>query len=173
MGVRVSRRCGDLPFVLEGRSFLNMFLPRAYRLRARRNFKFCSTSLAATKIPCATRMKWSLRNFSIFRNRRHVLRQLVISVIAGISCSFWAPSACALDPGRTMSQYMSDQLGSDRGFPAGSVTAITQTRDGYLWIGTDKGLIRFDCSVFHQFPQATPTTFSIGAVQELVVDGEG
>ena len=102
-----------------------------------------------------------------------LLRQLVISVIAGLACSFWAPRACALDPGRTMAQYMSDQWGIDRGFPAGSVTAITQTRDGYLWIGTDKGLIRFDGSVFREFPQAIPTTFSIGAVQELVVDGEG
>ena len=102
-----------------------------------------------------------------------MLRQLVISVIAGLACSFWAPRACALDPGRTMAQYMSDQWGIDRGFPAGSVTAITQTRDGYLWIGTDKGLIRFDGSVFREFQQATPTTFSIGAVQELVVDGEG
>jgi ligand-binding sensor domain-containing protein/signal transduction histidine kinase len=102
-----------------------------------------------------------------------VLRQLVISVMAGLACSFWAPSAWPLDPGRTLSQYMSDQWRSDRGFPAGSVTAITQTRDGYLWIGTNKGLIRFDGSDFREFPQATPTTFSIGAVQELVVDGEG
>jgi ligand-binding sensor domain-containing protein/signal transduction histidine kinase len=102
-----------------------------------------------------------------------LLRQLVISVIAGLACSFWAPRASALDPGRTMAQYMSDQWGIDRGFPTGSVTAMTQTRDGYLWIGTDKGLIRFDGSVFREFPQATPTTFSIGAVQALVVDGEG
>ncbi len=87
-----------------------------------------------------------------------MLRQLVISVIAGLACSFWAPRACALDPGRTMAQYMSDHWGIDRGFPAGSVTAITQTRDGYLWIGTDKGLIRFDGSVFREFQQATPTT---------------
>ena len=72
-----------------------------------------------------------------------------------------------------MSQYMSDQWGIDRGFPGGSVTAITQTGDGYLWIGTDKGLIRFDGFDFRLLRQATPTTFSIGAVQELVVDGEG
>jgi ligand-binding sensor domain-containing protein len=102
-----------------------------------------------------------------------LLRQLVISVIAGLACSFWAPRANALDPGRTLAQYMSDQWGIDRGFPTGAVTAMTQTRDGYLWIGTDKGLVRFDGSVFRVFPQATPTTFSIGAVQELAVDGEG
>jgi ligand-binding sensor domain-containing protein/signal transduction histidine kinase len=94
-------------------------------------------------------------------------------VIAGLACNWWAPRAGALDPGRTMSQYMSDQWGIDRGFPGGSVTAITQTRDGYLWIGTNKGLIRFDGFDFRVLRQATPTTFSIGAVQELVVDGKG
>ena len=102
-----------------------------------------------------------------------MLRQLVISVIAGLGCSFWAPRASALDPGRTMAQYMSDQWGIDRGFPGGSVTAITQTRDGYLWIGTSKGLVRFDGFDFRVVPQATPTTLSIGAVQQLVVDGDG
>jgi ligand-binding sensor domain-containing protein/signal transduction histidine kinase len=102
-----------------------------------------------------------------------VLRQFVISILAGLACSCWATRACALDPSRTMSQYMSDLWGIDRGFPAGSVTAITQTREGYLWIGTDKGLIRFDGSDFRVLQQAIPTTFSIGAVQDLVVDGDG
>ena len=54
-----------------------------------------------------------------------------------------------------MSQYMSDQWGIDRGFPGGSVTAITQTGDGYLWIGTDKGLIRFDGFDFRLLRQAS------------------
>ena len=98
-----------------------------------------------------------------------MLRQLVIIVIAGLACSFWPPRACALDSGRTMAQYMSDQWGIDRGFPGGSVTAVTQTRDGYLWIGTNKGLVRFDGFDFRVVGQATPTTLPIGAVQQLVV----
>jgi ligand-binding sensor domain-containing protein len=72
-----------------------------------------------------------------------------------------------------MSQYAREQWGRERGFPGGSVTAITQTRDGYLWIGTDQGLIRFDGVNFRVFGQASPTTFSIGAVQELMADGAG
>ncbi len=100
-------------------------------------------------------------------------RQLVISVIGGLAFICSLHRACALDPSRTMSQYMRDQWGRDRGFPGGSVTAITQTRDGYLWIGTSKGLIRFDGLDFRILQQAAPTTFPIGAVQELVVDGGG
>jgi len=32
----------------------------------------------------------------------------------------------------------------NKDFRAGLVYAITQTPDGYLWIGTEKGLLRFD-----------------------------
>ncbi len=32
----------------------------------------------------------------------------------------------------------------DDGLPQNSVYAITQTRDGYLWVGTREGLVRFD-----------------------------
>jgi signal transduction histidine kinase len=81
--------------------------------------------------------------------------------------------AHAIDPNRTIAQYMRERWGADRGFPSGSVTAITQTRDGYLWIGTDKGLVRFDGSTFRTFPQATPTIFNIGSVQTLMADKEG
>ena len=32
----------------------------------------------------------------------------------------------------------------DDGLPQNSVWAITQTHDGYLWVGTQQGLARFD-----------------------------
>ena len=50
----------------------------------------------------------------------------------------------AIDPQRAMSQYVRDAWGAEQGFPKGSVYAITQTPDGYLWIGTQAGLVRFD-----------------------------
>ena len=34
--------------------------------------------------------------------------------------------------------------------------AISQTLDGYLWIGTDKGLLRFDGATFRTFPDSSP-----------------
>jgi signal transduction histidine kinase/ligand-binding sensor domain-containing protein len=70
-----------------------------------------------------------------------------------------------------MTQYIREQWGSERGYPGGTVTAITQTADGYLWIGTNKGLTRFDGSSFRRFPQATPNTYAIGPVEALAVDG--
>jgi len=53
-------------------------------------------------------------------------------------------SGHAMDPSRAMSQYIRDYWGPEQGFPRGPVYAITQTPDGYLWIGTQAGLVRFD-----------------------------
>jgi polysaccharide pyruvyl transferase WcaK-like protein len=44
---------------------------------------------------------------------------------------------------------------TDEGLPDSSVLSITQTRDGYLWIGTRGGLARFDGVRFVVFDQRT------------------
>ncbi len=54
------------------------------------------------------------------------------------------PALHALDPKRPLEQYIHDQWGEEQGYPGGAVTAFAETPDGYLWIGADKGLIRFD-----------------------------
>jgi ligand-binding sensor domain-containing protein/signal transduction histidine kinase len=96
-----------------------------------------------------------------------------MGLLAGLVLVCYVSLAQALDPNRILSQYMRERWGSEKGFSGGSVTAIAQTSDGYLWIGTEKGLIRFDGFSFRNFPQAIPTTFLIGPVQALTSDGQG
>ena len=55
-----------------------------------------------------------------------------------------APSAQALEPGRTLTQYQTKHWGPEDGMPCNNVLAVTQTSDGYLWLGTEEGLVRFD-----------------------------
>ncbi|MEO7270760.1 MAG: two-component regulator propeller domain-containing protein, partial [Vicinamibacterales bacterium] len=57
-------------------------------------------------------------------------------------------SAAALDPERSLAQYLRDQWGAERGFPGGPIYGLTQTADGYLWIACEKGLVRFDGLTF-------------------------
>src|SRR5580700_10703639 len=57
---------------------------------------------------------------------------------------FLAGTAYAIDPDRAMSQYVRERWGTEQGFPRGPVYAIGQSNDGYLWIGTQAGLVRFD-----------------------------
>jgi len=82
-------------------------------------------------------------------------------------------SAFGLDPNRTISEYVHDSWGSEKGFPSSSVSTIAQTADGYLWIGTDKGLLRFDGMNFRKFDQAIPSSVPIGPVQKLEADAHG
>jgi signal transduction histidine kinase/ligand-binding sensor domain-containing protein len=56
----------------------------------------------------------------------------------------WVPGACALDPTLDVSQYAHTSWKIRDGFFKGRITAIAQTPDGYLWVGTEFGLLRFD-----------------------------
>jgi signal transduction histidine kinase/ligand-binding sensor domain-containing protein len=52
--------------------------------------------------------------------------------------------ALALDPGRSISQYGHTMWTLQEGVLPGAPTDIVQTTDGYIWIGTRSGLVRFD-----------------------------
>jgi ligand-binding sensor domain-containing protein/signal transduction histidine kinase len=72
-----------------------------------------------------------------------------------------------------MSQYVHDTWGPERGFPGGAVFAICQSEDGYLWIGTERGLVRFDGSNFTLIQRPLLGSPQIGAVRGLIADSEG
>jgi signal transduction histidine kinase/ligand-binding sensor domain-containing protein len=57
---------------------------------------------------------------------------------------FAIPGADAVDPKVHITQYAHTAWRMQDGFFAGSPQAVTQTSDGYLWIGTANGLFRFD-----------------------------
>jgi signal transduction histidine kinase/ligand-binding sensor domain-containing protein len=52
--------------------------------------------------------------------------------------------ALALDPSLDVSQYAHNAWKIRDGFAKGEIIFIAQTPDGYLWLGTDSGLFRFD-----------------------------
>jgi signal transduction histidine kinase/ligand-binding sensor domain-containing protein/DNA-binding response OmpR family regulator len=66
------------------------------------------------------------------------------SVIAVALLVGHAGTAYALDPTKAISQYVHALWDSDNGLPQNSVNAVIQTRDGYIWFGTQEGLVRFD-----------------------------
>jgi ligand-binding sensor domain-containing protein/signal transduction histidine kinase len=111
-----------------------------------------------------------LRSLNTFREDGFRKRWLLRCAIAGLAAFCFAVSASAVDPTRTVSQYLHDWWETERGWPGGSITAVAQTSDGYLWIGTDKGLVRFDGFNFHQFERAYPDPILIGPVRTLLVD---
>jgi signal transduction histidine kinase/ligand-binding sensor domain-containing protein len=64
------------------------------------------------------------------------------------------PPAWGLDPYKGLTQYSRTAWTQEQGLPQDTVRAIAQTADGYLWIGTDDGLARFDGYEFQTFSSA-------------------
>src|ERR1700740_1462845 len=54
------------------------------------------------------------------------------------------PCVFALDSSLDITQYAHKAWKIRDGFPAGYIESIAQTPDGYLWLGTEFGLLRFD-----------------------------
>jgi len=57
----------------------------------------------------------------------------------------------ALDPHKALAQYSASTWTQQQGLPQDAIHAITQTMDGFLWLGTDEGLARFDGYEFVTF----------------------
>ncbi|HTI99908.1 MAG TPA: two-component regulator propeller domain-containing protein [Dongiaceae bacterium] len=98
--------------------------------------------------------------------RLHILLLLVTG---------WAGlvTAAALPPGSTP-DYLVTSWQTDNGLPENWVSSITQTPDGYLWVGTRYGgMARFDGVRFVPFtPQNTPELKDV-QVEHLFADGTG
>jgi ligand-binding sensor domain-containing protein len=73
--------------------------------------------------------------------RRH---RIIAAIVLPILVVVGSPSAFALDPRLDVSQYAHTAWRISDGFAKGRINAIAQTADGYLWLGTNNGLMRFD-----------------------------
>jgi signal transduction histidine kinase/ligand-binding sensor domain-containing protein len=76
-------------------------------------------------------------------------------IIAILVLAIGAPELRALDPRKGLSQYSRTQWTQELGLPQDTIRAIAQTPDGYLWLGTDEGLARFDGYDFVVYDRAS------------------
>src|ERR1035438_4078309 len=83
------------------------------------------------------------------RVRGHFVRCWLAAIVCGA-----APGGWALDPHRSLTQYSRTVWTQADGLPQDTIKAIVQTADGYLWLGTDEGLARFDGYEFTTFDKS-------------------
>ena len=83
------------------------------------------------------------------------------------------PAVCALDPHRSLEEYIHALWTDKQGYPGGAVHAFAQTPDGYLWIGAENGLVRFDGLAFRLFNHDNTGVFPASAVLSLATDSAG
>jgi signal transduction histidine kinase/ligand-binding sensor domain-containing protein/DNA-binding response OmpR family regulator len=98
----------------------------------------------------------------------------VLAFLCVLLLSSWVVPAFALNPEKALSQYVMDDWQSGHGaLPQNSVLSMAQTGDGYLWLGTHHGLIRFDGVRFVMFSQRNTPEFKGNSVEALHVDRRG
>ncbi len=67
--------------------------------------------------------------------------------------SFFSISVCfGLDSRKSVSQYVTNLWTNEHGLPHSYVWTVTQSAEGYLWVGTADGLARFDGVRFTSYP---------------------
>jgi ligand-binding sensor domain-containing protein len=79
----------------------------------------------------------------------------------------------ALDPAQPLRQYGQQLWQTDNGLPQNTVHAIRQTRDGYLWLATDGGLVRFDGIDFTLFDRRSTPQLRSNLIGALTKTADG
>lgn len=100
---------------------------------------------------------------------RRIVSSLAL-VIAAVGMA--VRPALALDPQKAITQYVRTNWTVESGLPENSAHAIAQTADGYLWLGTEEGLTRFDGVRFVTFTHhnsSLPSSF----IQALAASKDG
>jgi PAS domain S-box-containing protein len=101
------------------------------------------------------------------------LRTQAAGFFAAFLCLLSLPVKAALDPSLAISQYIHDVWKTGNGLPQNSILAIAQTHDGYLWLATEVGLVRFDGVRFVTFDSRNTSAFTSNEVDALLADRAG
>ncbi len=81
--------------------------------------------------------------------------------------------AWSVDPRKALSQYMLKFWDKKDGLPQNSANAVLQTRDGYLWIGTQEGLVRFDGVAFTLYDKKNTEAIKNNFIATMAEDPTG
>lgn len=93
------------------------------------------------------------------------MRILRLAALAWLLVHQGAAAALALDPSSPAGRYVSTSWTAKDGLPGNLIFDIVQDRAGYLWLGTNNGLVRFDGVRFVLWePLSRPPTPGVNAL---------
>ena len=106
-------------------------------------------------------------------------RRAVVRLAHAFSCCLLVlPIACverawALEPTTALASYGRQTWVMENGLPQNTVQALAQTRDGFVWLGTEVGLVRFDGNSFVLFDQNSKPALPGNDIQCLLATDDG
>src|SRR5437763_1617417 len=84
-----------------------------------------------------------------------------------------AGSAFGIDPALSLDQNVIRTWGVDQGLPQGTVYALAQTADGYVWAATQEGFVRFDGAAFAVYDKASAPQIRSNMTLALLAGRDG
>jgi diguanylate cyclase (GGDEF)-like protein len=91
-----------------------------------------------------------------------------------ILLTVWAATpAFALDPSKAFSQYVQSSWGLQNGLQQKTVMAVAQTHDGFIWLATEEGLVRFSGRSFVSFDELNAPGLGDRFIRSLAAAPDG
>lgn len=95
-------------------------------------------------------------------------RRLLTALAAACVAAGGAPGAEAQAPAMAFARW-----GAEQGLPSNIALDITQTRDGYLWLASYEGIVRFDGVAFRVFNESDIPGLARASFWQVAVDSTG
>ncbi len=100
-------------------------------------------------------------------------RRAVATILSLLALILFAPPMGALGTQRRLAQFGKQTWRSDSGLPQNTVHSVLQTQDGFLWIATEAGLVRFDGLSFRLYNTENTVQLHSDIISTLKQDSSG
>ena len=105
--------------------------------------------------------------------RLHPLARSVVHLISAAFLLTGALAAAALEPTTPLANYARQSWVMENGLPQNTVQALVQTKDGFIWLGTEVGLVRFDGNSFAVFDKNSSPALPGNDIRCLLAASDG
>ena len=112
-------------------------------------------------------------SISTFGRQERPRAFLTNSVWVVVLLLWGALAAFSLEPTTPLAEYGRQSWVMENGLPQNTVHALLQTRDGFVWLGTEAGLVRFDGYTFSVFDTSSTPALPSGDIRCLLESRDG
>ena len=93
----------------------------------------------------------------------------IFFIFISITCIYYN-NANALNPNKIIDQYVHKTWKIEDGLPQISIQSMVQTKDGYIWLATQEGVVRFDGVSFKVFDSSNTSAIKSNMIWNLYED---
>src|SRR6185503_15654886 len=129
----------------------------------------------AQRVACATHchLKFLYTGVAATKDSGMAIALWMLTLAGALLWPLATATAAAGEAPRSAGSFSIEPWTNEKGLPENSVVAMTQTRDGYLWVGTLSGLARFDGIQFTVFDEVNTPGLGSSRIVSLFEDSEG